>query len=234
MIKRKEFIVGAAVGLALATAATAGGLIDWPAAHAQPSGPADALLVRTQGQPVFAPPPGAPMSFADIVDAVSPAVVSIDVRQSVDTNSLRDIPGFGDLPFDFPIPEEEAEPEQREQLGSGSGFFISSDGYIVTNNHVVANAEEITVRLTDERELTATLVGTDPETDLAVLRVEGPTVSACTPRPPIWTPAPPSAPAPTWPVRGSSAISRTCSTRPSWTICRRLTSTSTSRCKAPT
>lgn len=175
MIKRKEFIAGAAVGLAIAAAATAGGVLDWPSARAQPMSPADALLVRTQGQPVFQPPPGAPMSFADIVDAVSPAVVSIDVRQRTNTNSLRQIPGFEDLPFDLPVPEGEGEQEQDqpEQMGSGSGFFISADGYIVTNNHVIANAEEITVRLNDERELTATLVGADPETDLAVIRVEG-------------------------------------------------------------
>lgn len=173
MLKRKEFITGAAVGLALAAAATAGGVLNWPGAHAQPLSPADALLVRTNGQPVFSPPPGAPLSFADIVDAVSPAVVSIDVRQRVNAESLRDIPGFDGLPFDVPIPEGEGEEDLPEQLGSGSGFFISADGYIVTNNHVVANAEEITVRLNDERELTATLIGTDPETDLAVIRVEG-------------------------------------------------------------
>lgn len=172
MLKRKEFITGAAVGLALAAAATAGGVLDWPGAHAQPLSPADALLVRTNGQPVFSPPPGAPLSFADIVDAVSPAVVSIDVRQRVNAESLRDIPGFEGLPFDIPAPDGEDE-DLPEQLGSGSGFFISADGYIVTNNHVVANAEEITVRLNDERELTATLIGTDPETDLAVIRVEG-------------------------------------------------------------
>lgn len=172
MLKRKEFITGAAVGLALAAAATAGGVLDWPGARAQPLAPADSLLIRTQGQPVFSPPPGAPLSFADIVDAVSPAVVSIDVRQRVNAQSLRDIPGFRDLPFDIPAPEEEDE-DLPEQLGSGSGFFISADGYIVTNNHVVANAEEITVRLNDDRELTATLVGTDPETDLAVIRVQG-------------------------------------------------------------
>jgi len=60
-----------------------------------------------------------------------------------------------------------------EGAGSGSGFFISADGFIVTNNHVVANASEITVRLTDDRELTARIVGRDAETDLAVLKVDG-------------------------------------------------------------
>lgn len=175
MLKRKEFIAGAAAGLVIAAAATAGGVIDWPQARGQQLSAADAMLVRTQGQPVFSPPPGAPLSFADIVDAVSPAVVSIDVRQRVDARTLREIPGFENFPFDIlpEQPEGGAQPDAPQQFGSGSGFFISADGLIVTNNHVVANAEEITVRLNDDREFQATVVGADPETDLAVLRVEG-------------------------------------------------------------
>lgn len=175
MLKRKEFIAGAAAGLVIAAAATAGGAIRWPSADAQvaPALAQDARLVRTQGQVVFSPPPGAPMSFADIVEAVSPAVVSIDVRTRVDAGALRRIPGFENFPFDIPLPQGPEGPELPPQLGSGSGFFISADGYIVTNNHVVTNAEEITVRLTDDRELRARVVGTDENTDLAVLKVEG-------------------------------------------------------------
>src|SRR5690606_10851220 len=157
MLKRKEFIAGAAAGLVIAAAATAAGAIRWPAAEAQVNPPLaqDARLVRTQGQVVFSPPPGAPMSFADIVEAVSPAVVSIDVRTRVDASALFRIPGLRDLPFDIPLPGGPDGPELPPQMGSGSGFFISADGYIVTNNHVVANAEEITVRLNDDRELRA-------------------------------------------------------------------------------
>lgn len=175
MLKRKEFIAGAAAGLVIAAAATAAGAIRWPAAEAQVNPPLaqDARLVRTQGQVVFSPPPGAPMSFADIVEAVSPAVVSIDVRTRVDASALFRIPGLRDLPFDIPLPGGPDGPELPPQMGSGSGFFISADGYIVTNNHVIENAEEITVVLKDERELKATVVGRDEGTDLAVLKVEG-------------------------------------------------------------
>jgi serine protease Do len=180
MMKRKEFILGAAVGLTFAAAATAGGVIDWPGAQAQER-PAVGRLVPSAGAAglAFAPPQGAPLSFADIFDQVSPAVVQIDVETRVQRpQGMVQIPG---LPpgFGFRLPEGQTPPGAGEDedaptaQGAGSGFFISADGFIVTNNHVVENAIKITVRLNDERELEATLVGRDQATDLAVLKVEG-------------------------------------------------------------
>ncbi len=68
---------------------------------------------------------------------------------------------------------ERGQPRLPTQQSSGSGFFISADGYIVTNNHVVENAESIKVVLKDETELEATVVGRDEGTDLAVIKVKG-------------------------------------------------------------
>jgi len=187
MQKNKTFIVGAIAGAGVAAAALAGAGLSWPGAQAQSTAAAaPAQMVRTQGPVVFAPPPGAPLSFADIIDRVSPAVVSIETKTVVDVTTLRRAPGLEGFPFDLlpqPNPQGPQGPqgtqpgdpadEQPEQLGAGSGFFISRDGYIVTNNHVVENATEITVTLKDERELKAKVVGRDEATDLAVLKVEG-------------------------------------------------------------
>ncbi len=183
MLKRKEFMLGAVVGLGFAAAATAGGVIEWPGAHAQERPAARAgQLIPTAGAAglAFAPPPGAPLSFADIFDQVAPAVVQIDVRTRTPRPQMGGLERL--LPFPFnqlpqaprgPAPGESEDDEGIEGAGSGSGFFISADGYIVTNNHVVANAEEITVKLTDRREFKATVIGRDEGTDLAVIKVEG-------------------------------------------------------------
>jgi len=174
MLKRKEFILGAAAGLTLAAAATAGGVITWPGAHAEPQAVNRITPVPANGD-AFTPPPGAPNSFASIFDQVSPAVVQIDVTVPVEQpRGIFQIPG---LPFQFVPPNgqgqggQDAEPQTTQ--GAGSGFFISQDGYIVTNNHVVADATEIKVKMSDGRELPARLIGRDQGTDLAVIKVEG-------------------------------------------------------------
>ena len=173
MLKRKEFILGAAVGLTFAAAATAGGVIQWPAADAAPASANRVVPSAGAAGLAFAPPQGAPLSFADIFQQVAPAVVQIDVKTRVQRPRAIQIPGF---PFPLPTPRGEAEQgEEDTQLapGTGSGFFISADGTIVTNNHVVANAEEITVKTSDGRTFKARLVGRDEASDLAVIKIDG-------------------------------------------------------------
>lgn len=121
-------------------------------------------------------------SFADLVERVSPAVVSLEVVAVADPAeggpSAQDLEA---LPPQWRRFFEQQQPgarggaprAPREQRGGGSGFFISASGYIVTNNHVIDKARDITATLKDGRELKATLVGRDERTDLAVLKVEG-------------------------------------------------------------
>ncbi len=117
---------------------------------------------------------GAPKSFADLVDQIMPAVVNISTTQVVEGNqgsrNLTPFPFeefFGDQ---FKMPQFDQEPREAQALGSG--FIISADGYIVTNNHVIDGADEIRVIDQEGEEMVATLVGTDPQTDIALLKVE--------------------------------------------------------------
>ena len=167
--RKTGLIMGAIAGISVAAAAMAGVGLRGPANAADGSG-----FQRIATAPMFAPPPGAPMSFADIFEQVSPAVVSIDVVSKADVSQLRKIPGLEGLPDGSGGGDgTDGSGRTPKQQSSGSGFFISPDGFIVTNNHVVEGAEDIKVIMKDGRELKATVVGRDESTDLAVIKVEG-------------------------------------------------------------
>ena len=118
-----------------------------------------------------APPSGAPMSFADLIERVRPAVVSISVRQR--PNAER--PPAEGLPpgFEEFFRGNPGSPGGLPPTSLGSGFFVDGSGVIVTNHHVVEGAEEITIRTSDGRDHIADIVGSDEATDIAVLRVRG-------------------------------------------------------------
>lgn len=141
--------------------------------------------VRAETQSVRAGSPiaGAPASFAGLVSDVRSAVVSVHVTNGGVKLSSRSRGGgelMPNLPKDHPFyeffkrfaPENRGSPTPRPNLAQGSGFVISRDGYVVTNNHVVDNAAKITVTFDDRSKLEAELVGADPRTDLALLKIK--------------------------------------------------------------
>jgi len=109
-----------------------------------------------------------PVSYASAVDKAAPAVVNIYTTKIV---QRKRHPLFDD-PFFQQFFGNNRIPQQRMQSSLGSGVIIDPTGYVLTNNHVIANADEIVVALQDGREGLAKVVGTDPETDLAVLKIE--------------------------------------------------------------
>ena len=125
---------------------------------------------------IFKPAYALPESFADLVDKLSPSVVSIASTTIVENNSQNQIPQFPEgSPFDEFFKDyfdRDQRRSQRPMTGLGSGFIISEDGIIVTNNHVIEGADEITVILSDETEYTAELLGRDPKADIAVLKID--------------------------------------------------------------
>lgn len=172
----RKLVAVSALAVVAATGAVATNIIPMQPAYAQ---------VQV---PQVAPSAG----FADLVEAVSPAVVSIRIRAEVPQQQvMRRGPNnfqfeFPDLPDDHPLRRffdqfeqpfggapNESRPNRPRQFmqAVGSGFIISADGYIVTNNHVVEDATEVTVVLEDDTELAVDVVGLDPRTDLALLKV---------------------------------------------------------------
>ncbi len=117
-------------------------------------------------------------ALADLVEQVSPSVVTIIAKQDAAPNPVQgqefDFEGhpFGEFFKRFGGPEGFQMPQRGPSQGLGSGFVLDEAGYIVTNHHVVDNASEITVRLSDDRSFEADVIGTDPLTDIAVLKID--------------------------------------------------------------
>jgi serine protease Do len=118
-----------------------------------------------------------PASFADVVDAVRPAVVGVQTKTSGASDEPSGAGASRDRllrPFDAPqVVTPGAKRSARVVTSQGSGFFISADGYLVTNHHVVESSPTAEVQTDDQRTYTAKVVGTDPTSDLALLKVDG-------------------------------------------------------------
>lgn len=111
-------------------------------------------------------------SFAPLVTIVKPAVVSVTVHLKMQTAAQTEMQGPNGMPLPFPFAMPFGHPQQPQAVeAKGSGFFISPKGYLVTNNHVVKHAKSVFVTLSDGERLPAKVVGIDPSTDLAVLKV---------------------------------------------------------------
>ncbi|MCX8280614.1 Do family serine endopeptidase [Phyllobacterium sp. 0TCS1.6C] len=174
------------IAAALLSSALVGGFLATGPLSAIAPAQAEAVRVESNTQQ-----PG----FADVVEKVSPAVVSVRVKSAVKetANNGSGFPGFDQLPDDHPLkrffydfggPDQYGrrdmeprksprnKPDRVRPAAQGSGFFISEDGYLVTNNHVVEDGSAYTVVLDDGTELDAKLIGKDKRTDLAVLKVD--------------------------------------------------------------
>jgi serine protease Do len=124
-------------------------------------------------------------AFRAVAKKVTPAVVFVKVEKLVKGRPTGEIPfPFGDQGplgdeffrrfFGIPMPQQpdQGEPPQQRRYGQGSGFIISRDGYILTNHHVVGDADKVTVQMEDGREFTAKVVGNDPRSDVAVIKID--------------------------------------------------------------
>ncbi len=138
-------------------------------------------------------PPLFAQGFSEIVKKTTPAVVNIAVTGGREGGRRRggvppgpfapppgDEPGGGESPTPPPMPPGPPSPHGRPDQSAGSGVVYDSNGYIVTNNHVVEGATQITVTLSDRREFSAKVIGTDPKTDLAVIKIEAKDLPALT------------------------------------------------------
>ena len=201
LFDRPSYSLRAALLGAVALAALGGVAVETSVA------PVSAAATTAEAPAVHAP--AGPASFADVVDRVKPAVVSVKVKltdaDQVDDEDSDGVPGMPDIPKNSPFyhffrhfgmpegnnGEGDHAPRHHFSQAQGSGFFISGDGYIVTNNHVVDHASEVTVTTAEGKSMSAKVIGVDSKTDLALLKAEGSnfpyvTFAAHTPRVGDW------------------------------------------------
>lgn len=165
---------------ALAVLAAIGALAFMPGAATLP-----ARAEATAGATIDTPYGRAPLSFADLVDKVKPSVVSVSVVNDGGGAKVADKDGGGmtipELPEDHPLhdffknlPKEfgQGGPRKAPVQGQGSGFVVSADGYVVTNNHVIDGATKIQIAFDGDEKYEAKLIGTDQRTDIALLKIE--------------------------------------------------------------
>ena len=172
-LDRRSFKVGIMSGVFLITGVVAGivfsSRLGWlPSAASSP----------TEGAATTAPALSGPTppNFVPVVKAVMPAVVNISTKRTVRSQGGEVPSQFQDDPFFRQFFGEEffhrfQMPRERRESSLGSGVIVDSAGYIVTNNHVVAKADEIKVLLNDKREFTGKIVGTDPKSDIAIVKI---------------------------------------------------------------
>ncbi|MEZ5786795.1 MAG: Do family serine endopeptidase [Xanthobacteraceae bacterium] len=154
----------------------------------QPWSGTDAKYPAFLTAPAHAQTAQKPVGFADIVEKVKPAVISVRVKMGFENSnfSMNDDNQFGrNSPFEFffrrfgeerdrrGMPDFQRRHRRNFATGQGSGFFITADGFAVTNNHVVNKADRVEVATDDGKTYSAKVIGTDPRTDLALIKVEG-------------------------------------------------------------
>jgi serine protease Do len=167
-----------AITIALAILILGAGIVLWsylsPTSENVPPSPVDLMVGSSEAQ--NAEMYTIPSPFVSVAEKVKPTVANIAAERVTERSMMPWDPfRFFENPFEEFFREREERPRERRRMREqslGSGVIIDARGYILTNNHVVSGAEEIKVRLSDDREFDATLIGQDPETDVALIKVD--------------------------------------------------------------